>query len=481
MKVLLTGATGYIGTRLLPLLIEKGHEVVVLVRNPQRFKLPKGAKVEVIQGDLTKADSIQNLPEDINIAYYLVHSMSDDPALFTYRDRTAALNFMVAIQRTRCKQLIYLSGLVSDAQLSEHLHSRLEVEEILKRGPIPVTVLRASIIIGSGSASFEMIRDLVEKLPIMVTPKWVRKKCQPIAIADVLDYLTLVLNHEQCFGKTFEIAGPEAITYKDMLLRFAKIRGLKRILIPILILSPRLSSYWLIFITSTNYYLARILIDSLKNDSIKTDDSIDKIFPKNCLTYEQAIDRALQKIQQNAVVSSWKDAWVASDLPPEYTSFIEVPKHGCFSQTIIQGFKGDPDKVLNAVFTLGGKEGYYLDWAWKIRGVIDKAYGGVGLRRGKVARDKPQAGDALDFWRVLLVDEQERRFLLYAEMRLPGEAWLEFKIEPQESDWLLIQTATFRPKGIFGRIYWYILLPSHSIIFKGMGKKLIQLGGATLK
>lgn len=482
MKVLVTGANGYIGTRLIPLLIEKGNHVVALVRNPQRFKQPKNGTVEVIKGDLLDAKTIQNLPEDIDATYYLVHSMSDDPGLFSFRDRTAALNFMVAIQKTRCKQLIYLSGLVADAKLSEHLSSRLEVEEIFKQGPIPVTVLRASIIIGSGSASFEMIRDLVEKLPIMVTPRWVRKKCQPIAIADVLEYLTLVLHHEKCLGKTFEIAGPEKITYKDMLLRFAKIRGLKRLLIPLPVLSPRLSSYWLIFITSTNYYLARSLIDSLKNDSIKTDFSIDEIFPKQCMTYEQAIERALQKIQQNAVVSSWKDSWVASDLPPEYASYIEVPKLGCFSQTTIMKFKGDPNKVMDSVLTLGGKEGYYLDWAWKIRGVIDRAFGGVGLRRGKTARTKPRAGDALDFWRVLLVDEKERRFLLYAEMRLPGEAWLELKIEPDgEGDWMLIQIATFRPKGIFGRIYWYILYPSHTIIFTGMGKKLIHLGGATLK
>lgn len=482
MKVLVTGATGYVGTRLILLLIEQGHQVIALVRNPQRFKQSKNDKIEVIKGDLLDEKSIQNLPENIDAAYYLVHSMSNDPALFTFRDRTAALNFMVAIQKTRCKQLIYLSGLVSDIKLSKHFQSRLEVEQILKQGPVPVTVLRASIIIGSGSASFEMIRDLVEKLPIMITPSWVQKKCQPIAISDVLDYLILVLNHKDCFAKTFEVGGPKALSYKAMLLGYAKIRKLRRILIPLPILSPRLSSYWLIFLTSTNYYLARSLIDSLKNDSIQTDFSIEKIFSKKCLTYEESLNRAIQKVRQNEVISSWRDAWVASDLPPDYMSYIEVPKLGCFSQTTLMKFKGDPNKVMKIVLNLGGKEGYYLNWAWKIRGVIDRAFGGVGLRRGKTSRSKLETGDALDFWRVLISEEQKRRLLLYAEMRLPGEAWLEFKIESdKDGDWILIQTATFRPRGIFGRIYWYFLYPSHSIIFTGMGKKLIRLGGGSLK
>lgn len=478
MKILLTGANGYIGTRLLPLLIEKGHQVVALVRNPERLKLPEGFKIEVIQADLMQPGI--TLPEDIDASYYLVHAMSDDPELFAHRDRTSATNFVSAIEQTHCKQIIYLSGIASEAKLSKHLSSRLEVEKILREGSVPVTTLRASIIIGSGSASFEMIRDLVEKLPIMITPKWVRKKCQPIAIADVLDYLVSVLGNQKCFHKTFEIAGPEPITYKEVLLRYAKRRGLKRILIPIPVLSPRISSYWLIFITSTNYYLARSLIDSLKNDSIRTDFSIDKIIPKKCLTYEEAIDRALQKIQQNEVVSSWRDSWTASDLKTEYATYIQVPKFGCFSHTTTFHFSGDPDRVMECIFNLGGSKGYYMNWAWKIRGAIDRAFGGVGLRRGKTHRKKPRPGDALDFWRVLLVDEKKRRFLLYAEMRLPGEAWLEFRIEPDKTNWILYQIATFRPKGLCGRVYWFTLFPMHILIFKGLGKKIILEGGGEI-
>jgi len=477
MRILLTGANGYIGTRLLPLLIEQGHEVTAVVRNKERFLIPEGLQVKVIERDLLKPHT---LPEGIDAAYYLVHSMSDDPNLFSARDRACALNFSAALKKTDCTQIVYLSGLASSSTLSKHLSSRMEVEEILKTSGIPTTILRASIIIGSGSASFEMIRDLVEKLPFMVAPKWVSRKCQPIAVRDVLDYLTAVLGKEECKDKTFEIGGPEAISYRDMLLRYAKLRGLKRILLPIPMLTPKLSSYWLIFITSTNYYLARSLIDSLKNDSVKTDFSIDEIIPKKCLTYEEAIERAMQKIQQNAVLSSWRDSWAASDMPSAYAKFVEVPKFGCVSQITPFRFAGDPDKVMEVVFTLGGKRGYYMNWAWKIRGQIDRTFGGVGLRRGKTSRQKPRPGDALDFWRVLLVDEENRRFLLYAEMRVPGEAWLEFRVEPSKQNWILYQTATFRPKGLLGRLYWYILYPIHLLIFKGLGKKMIEESGAKL-
>lgn len=478
MKILLTGANGYIGTRLMPILAKQGHQIVALVRNPQRLAIPEGISVEVLQGDLMQPIK---LPEDINVAYYLIHAMSDDPKLFSLHDRTSALNFASAISQTRCEQIIYLSGLATDAKLSKHLASRLEVEELLKQSSAALTSLRASIIIGSGSASFEMIRDLVEKLPIMITPRWVRKKCQPIAISDVLEYLTRVLGREECYRRVFEIAGPEAMTYKDMILRYAKKRGLKRLLIPVPFFTPKISSYWLIFITSTNYYLARSLIDSLKNNSIKTDDSIDEIIPKKCLTYEKAIERALQRIKQNQVISSWRDSWVASGLDPNYSSYIEVPNWGCLSQTTIFSFEGDPDRVMDIIFTLGGEKGYYMNWAWKIRGAIDRAFGGVGLRRGKTQREIPSAGDALDFWRVLLVDREKRRFLLYAEMRLPGEAWLEFRIEQENQIWKLFQIATFRPKGVLGRLYWFSLYPIHWLIFQGLGKKMILEGGGKIR
>lgn len=476
MRVLLTGANGYIGTRLLSLLIEKGHEVIALVRSKERFNPPEAYKkaTKVIEGDLLLEQTLTRFPEEVDAAYYLVHSMSDDPELFMARDRIAALNFLDAIQKTRCKQIIYLSGLVGDAELSEHLASRLEVEKILRRGSIPVTTLRTSIIIGSGSASFEIIHDLIEKLPVLTAPKWVNQKCQPIAIADILDYLICVLGDERCMNRAFDVGGPEVLSYKQMLKSFAKLRRLKRLIITLPFFSPRLSSYWLIFITSTNYYLARGLIASLKNNSVCHENSIQELFPKNCLTYEEAVKRAFEKIRQNAVVSSWRDAWTASDLPPHYLDYIQVPKFGCLSDSYSFAFEGDPTPVMHEVFRLGGHRGYYMNWAWQIRGRIDRYMGGVGLERGKTERKKPRPGDAIDFWRVLLADEKKRRFLLYSEMRLPGEAWLEHKIALIEEQWKLIITATFRPKGVFGRLYWFALLPMHKIIFNGMGKKIIK-------
>lgn len=292
MKILIAGANGYIGTRLLPLLIEKSHHIIALVRDPKRLKIPPNTSIDIIQADLLNQETLQNIPKDIDAAYYLVHAMSDDPDQFASKDRSSASNFTSAIAKTKCKQLIYLSGLANEPELSKHLSSRLEVEKILRNGSVPITTLRASIIIGSGSASFQIIRDLVEKLPIMVAPKWIQKKCQPIAISDVLYYLTNVLTNDQCLNRSFEIGGPEAISYKNVLLRYAKFRKLKRYIITVPVLTPKLSSYWLIFITSTNYYLARSLIDSLKNDSIKTDFSIDQILLRTCLTYEEALQKA---------------------------------------------------------------------------------------------------------------------------------------------------------------------------------------------
>lgn len=282
MKILLTGANGYIGTRLLLSLIEKGHHIFALTRSPKRLEISKKHEesVTIITGDLLDIATLSNIPKDIDAAYYLVHSMSKNPETFHIKDKKAAENFVHAMISTNCRQIIYLTGLANAPKLSKHLASRLEVEKILKKSSIPVTSLRAGIIIGSGSASFEIIRDLVEKLPIMVAPKWIKNLCQPITIADVLDYLCLVLGHEKCFGKTFDIGGEEQISYKEMLLRFAKKRKLTRWIITIPILTPKLSSYWLFFITSKNFYLAKNLIESVTCHAVCKDFSIREIFPK---------------------------------------------------------------------------------------------------------------------------------------------------------------------------------------------------------
>lgn len=466
MRILLTGANGYIGTRLLPALVEVGHEVIALVRSKRRLNIAPHLqdKVQVVVGDLHDPSSLCSIPKNIDAAYYLVHSMGGTASGFASAEEEAADNFQKVIQDTECQQIIYLGGLASGDALSEHMASRQNVEDVLRRGEVPVTVLRAGIIIGSGSASFEIIRDLVEKLPVMVAPRWVSSKCQPIAIADVLHYLRAVLGQEISYGETYEIGGPEILSYRDILLTFAKVRKLHRLIIPVPVLTPRLSSYWLFFITSTNFALAQALVDSLKTDAVCSNKHIHEHIPHSCLSYEAALKRAFAKIEQNAVVSSWKDAVVQSRLSPQLAEYIEVPKHGCLNEIIERPYT-EKKAAIDTLWRIGGKNGwYYMNWAWKLRGALDKAFGGSGLGRGRRNPDQLQTGDVLDFWRVLLADRENGHLLLYAEMRVPGEAWLEYRIQ----NGTVTQTATFRPRGLLGRLYWYGLMPFHHFIFRGL-------------
>lgn len=471
MKILLTGANGYIGKHLLSVLVnQEGHQVVASVRSKFRLKLPDQLldRVEVVEADLTKPETLQKLPKDIDAAYYLVHSMSASAKGFQELEAVSAQNFADWVKSSEAKQIIYLSGLSNDRDLSPHFRSRLKVEEILGKSGVPLTVLRAGIIIGSGSASFEIIRDLVEKLPLMVAPKWVKNRCQPIAIRDVLFYLIGVLNHSQCLNQIFEIGGPDQLNYKEMLLQFAEVRKLKRWIITVPVLTPRLSSYWLYFVTSTNFALARSLVDSLKNEAICKEQRIQEILPRDCLTYQESIEKAFHIIEQNAMISSWKDALVSGVIHTPLRDFIKVPKDGCVKESLRRKFT-DRDKVIDKIWSIGGKNGwYYMNWAWKLRGFIDKLFGGVGLDRGRRSPTKIDVGDSLDFWRVLLADKENGHLLLYAEMLVPGDAWLEFKIEGDE----LLQEATFRPKGVLGRLYWYGLFPIHHFIFRGMLRKI---------
>ncbi|WP_242927295.1 SDR family oxidoreductase [Pontibacter vulgaris] len=476
MKLLLTGANGYIGKRLLPLLVEQQHEVVCVVRDPRRFDVPETLKekVQVIQGDLLRPETLLALPTDIEAAYYLVHSMGGSGNSFDKAEEDSATNFVNYLNTTIARQIIYLSGISNDKNLSKHLTSRRHVEDVLDNASAHLTVLRAAIIIGSGSASFEIIRDLVEKLPVMVTPKWLNSKCQPIAIRDVLTYLTAVLGREDCFEKRFEIGGPDILTYKQMLLKLAEVRHLKRFIFTLPVLTPRLSSYWLYFVTSTSYTIARSLVDSLRNDAVVKDSSIQQIIPHNCLNYEEAVKLAFSKIEQNAVVSSWKDALVSGTMALNYMDFVQIPEHGVLTDKQRLKFDRDPDEVMANIWSIGGNRGWYkTDFLWSIRGLLDKMVGGVGLRRGRRSPDHVFAGDTIDFWRVLLADKKSRRMLLYAEMKLPGEAWLQFKICEEPDGNYLEQLAAFRPDGLLGRLYWYMLLPFHFIIFGGMARNII--------
>ena len=343
------------------------------------------------------------------------------------------------------------------------------MEETLSNGTASLTVLRAAIIVGSGSASFEIIRDLCEKLPIMVTPRWVKTKCQPIAIRDVLTYLTGVLGNEQCYNDSFDIGGPDVLTYREMMMEYSRFRELNLSIITLPFLSPKISSYWLYFVTSTSYKLALNLVDSMRVEVITQDTRLQKILDVNPISYRKAIELAFKKIKQNQVVSSWKDSMVSGRFRKDLKQYVEVPDHGCvFDKQTIK--LNHPEKALENVWSIGGERGwYYANWLWKIRGYIDKIFGGVGLRRGRTHVSKIYEGDALDFWRVILADKKNKRLLLFAEMKVPGEAWLEFKID---SNNVLHQTATFRPRGLWGRLYWYTMLPFHYFIFGGMIRRI---------
>jgi uncharacterized protein YbjT (DUF2867 family) len=473
MRILLTGVTGYVGKRLLPVLIENGHEIICCVREKSRLTIHKNLlqKVQIIEVDFLKTPDPEKFPKDIDVAYYLIHSMSSSSEKFDELESEAAFNFKTILESTKVKQVIYLSGISNEDKLSKHLKSRRKVEDILKSEKYALTVLRAGIIVGSGSASFEIIRDLVEKLPVIIAPKWVLTKAQPISIRDVITFLTGVLMHSQCLNQVFDIGGPEILTYKDMMLQYAQIRKLKRKLYTTPIISPRISSYWLYFITSVSYKLAVSLVDSMKMEVVCSDNRLEKILQLQPITYQQAIKNAFLKIKQNLVLSSWKDSIISSSLGLSLSDFIEVPNFGCYINKKRIAIKSE-QTVLNNIWTIGGDKGYYYaNWLWKIRGFFDQLFGGVGLIRGRTSPKEIHPGDALDFWRVLYASKEKKRLLLFAEMKLPGEAWLEFKIDDEK---VLYQTATFRPKGVWGRLYWIVTTPVHYFIFNGMIKNIAK-------
>ncbi len=469
MKILLTGATGYIGKRLLPALVENGYQVICCVRDKVRFNPPASLlpKIEVIEVDVLDPESLKRIPKDIVAAYYLIHSMSASSD-YEKLEMESAKNFRDALGHTSVKQVIYLGGIVNEEKLSKHLSSRKRVEDELSKGSFHLTSLRAGIIIGSGSASFEIIRDLVEKLPAMITPKWLNTFCQPIGISDVISFLRKSLLNKETYDQDFDIGGPDILSYKEMLLQFAEKRNLKRRIYIIPIMTPRLSSYWLYFMTSTSYKLAIALVNSMKVEVICRNNDLSNILNIVPVSYEESLTKAFAKIQSNEIVSSWKDAHISGNLNMNISDFINVPSFGCFSDVKKMQFDNRNDCV-NRVWKIGGTNGwYYGNWLWKVRGGIDEILGGVGLRRGRTSMVELNAGDSVDFWRVLYANKKEGRLLLLAEMKLPGEAWLEFNI----SDSVITQKATFRPLGLLGRVYWYSVLPFHGLIFQGMVKKL---------
>lgn len=475
MNILITGANGYIGQRLIPLLLEAGHFLHCCVRNRRRFEEEHThPKIVIHEIDFLEPKNTF-LPKDIDVAFFLIHSMSADGD-FSEKEALAAQNFTRLIDPTNCQQIIYLSGIVNEIELSKHLASRLKVEEILRGSSKPLTTLRAGIIVGSGSASFEIIRDIVEKLPVMITPKWLNTLCQPIGVRNVVQFLSKIMLREETYQKTYDIGGPEVLSYKQMLLQFAEVRKLKRWIFTLPIMTPRLSSYWLYFITSTSYPLAVNLVNSMKINVVCKPNDLANLLNINLLSYKKSVEIAFERIEQDTVISSWKDAFAASGASENWIEKVEVPSFGCYKDVKFRDLnKVEKDTVLDNVWRIGGNKGwYYGNWLWKIRGYMDKLVGGVGLRRGRRSPTELNTGDALDFWRVVLADKDNGRLLLFAEMKVPGEAWLEFKIMKRHNSICLRQTATFRPHGLWGRLYWFSVLPFHYFIFNGMIDGLIE-------
>lgn len=477
LRCLVTGVTGYIGGRLVPALLKKGYDVRVLSRDAGRLQgRPWINDVDVVEADVLAPQTLPAALENIDVAYYLIHSMSGTSSSdFHQRDLQAAKNFSQAAEKQNVERIIYLGGLGNpDDNLSKHLQSRQQTGEVLRQSDVAVTEFRAAIVVGSGSKSFEMIRYLTERVPIMICPSWVYSKVQPIAIRNVLQYLVSAIKKPETKNEIIEIGGNSVITYADMMRIYAEVNGLKRILIPVPVLSPTLSSHWVHWMTPIPASLARPLIEGLKNDVIVQSDKAQKLFPEiNPLSYKKAVELAMTRIDTDDVETTWNDALISSKGDEE--PVILETKQGLNIERRIRNVSASPQHVFDTFTSLGGEKGWpVFQWAWKLRGIFDRMVGGVGFRRGRRHPTNLRVGDALDFWRVEAIKPGEL-LRLRAEMKVPGKAWLEFQaIKNNDNTTKFVQTAYFAPKGLLGLIYWYSLYPFHSLIFSGMINKLAQ-------
>jgi uncharacterized protein YbjT (DUF2867 family) len=478
-KILVTGATGYIGGRLVPRLLEAGFEVRCVTRDPAKLEgvwWRQGA--EVVVGDLLASETLDAVFEGIDRAFYLVHSMDGSSEGFGERDRRAATNFSTAADRAGLHRIVYLGGL-GEGDLSPHLASRQEVGHVLASGATPVTELRAAVIIGSGSVSFEMLRYLTEVLPLMVTPKWVRTLCQPIAIRDVLEIL-LASVMEDGPNVIHEIGGPDRLSYEEMMRVYAEVAGLpRRQIIRVPALSPRLSSHWIGLVTPLPTGVAKPLVDSLTVEVTVDDNSFAEIVAGPLTGYRDAVSRALTRANDLEVVTRWTGASSNPAVPfpgdPDWSGgTVEIDEQ-------VVSSTARPEDLFWAFSRIGSDIGYYtMNWAWKMRGHLDSLFGGVGLRRGRRHPEELRKGESVDFWRVASV-VPGRSVDLYAEMRLPGEAWLSFRAEETRDGRdgsVFTQTALFRPRGLLGRLYWFAMFPFHVFIFKRMAQRIVEVAEA---
>ena len=463
--ILVTGATGYIGGRLLKALEQSGRPVRCLARNPRFLEARVSPGTELMKADCLDPGSLREAMTGVDTAYYLVHSMGSS-GKFVEEDREAAQNFAGAAREAGVKRIIYLGGLGSkDQELSDHLRSRHEVADILRSSGIPVTEFRASIVIGSGSLSFEMIRALVQRLPVMICPKWVSVKAQPIAVEDVIGYLVEALDRTGAEDKVFEIGGSDQVSYGEIMQEYARQCGLRRWMISVPVLTPRLSSLWLGLVTPIYARIGRKLVDSMRNPTLVSDPSALQAFRIQPKSLRDAIRAALRNEDQEFAVTHWSDALSSGGKQPAWggrqfgTRLVD-------SRTVQVSVP--PGRAFAPIERIGGANGWYFaDFLWRLRGTLDLLLGGVGLRRGRRDARTLVTGDALDFWRVEAF-EPDRRLNLVAEMKVPGRAWLQFEVEPNRQGSLIRQTAIFDPAGLAGLLYWYALYPLHLWIFSGM-------------
>ncbi len=467
--ILVTGVTGYVGGRLVPHLLEAGYQVRCLVRDPSRLQgRPWLDQVDVVQGDVLRPDSLPAAMQGVEVAYYLIHSMSGS-ADFHRRDLIAARHFGQAARDAGVQRIVYLGGLGDpEADLSQHLRSRQQTGEALQEAGVPVTEFRAAIIVGSGSVSFEMIRYLTERIPVMICPQWVFTRVQPISIRNVLEYLVSALETPESAGQVVEIGGADVLTYGDMMLGYARVRGLRRVLLPVPVLTPRLSSYWVHWMTPIPAEIARPLIEGLRNEVIVRDDLARHLFPHiQPADYQTAVESALASLEASQVETAWSDALVSSQ--GDVSPVVLTIQDGMIIERRTRVVQASVSEAYRSFSGLGGERGWlYANWAWRLRGIADRLVGGVGFRRGRRDPNEVRPGDAVDFWRVEAV-ERDRLLRLRAEMKVPGDAWLQFEAKPQAAgETLLVQTAFFAPKGLSGFLYWYLLYPVHALVFSGL-------------
>lgn len=473
--ILVTGATGYVGGRLVTALLQKGERVRCLARNSSRLRRPGWEALEIVEGEALDVDAVSRAMEGVKTAYYLIHSMGAAGSDFAKRDIEIATLFASTAASQNIERLVYLGGLGdSTSKLSKHLHSRHATGDALRTGPVPVIEFRAGMVVGSGSLSFELLRDMVERLPVMVGPKWVRTKTQPIAIRDVLAYLESAHDQRLSMNCVYEIGGTDVTSYQELMDLYARLRGLRRFMIDVPLLTPRLSSYWVDFITAVPASVSRPLIDGLRHETICHDKQALTDFPFKPIGVEEAMRLAIERDVNGDVETRWSDSFsvLRQSLPPNLST---MQIEGMIIEHRFRTVNLPAAQVFDATTRIGGDYGWpYADFLWELRGHLDRVVGGVGMRRGRRSHSQLRVGDPVDFWRV---DElvPNRLLRLHAEMKVPGKAWLQWEVREQnESSCTIEQTTFFEPKGVFGQLYWYSLFPLHKLIFSGMINQIVS-------